>query len=785
MPLFNPGGVTADATLTSKGKQRLITLNLADYPGADPSGSTDSYAAWLLARADAIALAVGGFAPGDGGSANTPGVKIYFAPGTWKFTQPLTLPKANINTGLYLVLANVIWLEGAGSERTIITTDDNSAGHFGAGTATITWDISTPSVRAYNQRISHMTVRAPAVAGTYAIRYQLSSAQPNAALYQAERLEITMEDVIASGSNQFHTDLIWLEGSCWNSRFSYVQSAVHNLSGNANNVNIKPTRLLKTEAYHRSGARCNVTVSTAGVITAITPLTDDWGNTGGYGYTGSPTVAIYGTGTGATATATQSGGSVNAITVTAGGTGYDATTYAVISGGGTENSADPGHSTDFPGVAYSHFHHIAAVRYGSGFPMVLSGRFMESEFRYIFCNGGYAGSVNYDWINCASTKIINPGSEGGLEAVQHRFYGCASMTLETPTNGAGANAVPGGLTWAVGTAVVVGQFTRPTAGKLSANVANNYIFRCTTAGTTHASTEPDWTTAASPSTGSAGTVSDNGVVWTNTGYPASPNCYEFRGRSHHITINHRDVAAGAVTVNGRNIAARLFLVDSSSYDIYAPGLQLTASSSNVYATASASLGEILDLGTNDWFQGMDMAPGNPGSRFQFGTSPYAVPSSVAVMNIPLIAPQNSGSTAAFSGTMTTAQIISAPVEFTATRYRWIVDLTGKTSVLLAIGALSVGGIAATTQLFAALQWCPLVANQIPSVPTWKYLDNSTSSGAGAVDLFTALNYTLGVSAALTAAARTQVGLRLVVYDDGVHTPTANTPSILTAQLLAS
>lgn len=61
---------------------------------------------------------------------------------------------------------------------------------------------------------------------------------------------------------------------------------------------------------------------------------------GGSGYTSAPTVTINDTaGTGATATATVSGGVVTGFTVTAGGSGYVAPSVVITGGGGTNATA--------------------------------------------------------------------------------------------------------------------------------------------------------------------------------------------------------------------------------------------------------------------------------------------------------------------------------------------------------------------------------------------------------------------------------------------------------------
>ena len=75
-----------------------------------------------------------------------------------------------------------------------------------------------------------------------------------------------------------------------------------------------------------SGATATATVS-GGAVDSITVT-----NPGSL-YSGAPTVTINGDGTGATATATVSGGQVTAINITAGGTGYTAATVTITPAG--------------------------------------------------------------------------------------------------------------------------------------------------------------------------------------------------------------------------------------------------------------------------------------------------------------------------------------------------------------------------------------------------------------------------------------------------------------------
>lgn len=89
----------------------------------------------------------------------------------------------------------------------------------------------------------------------------------------------------------------------------------------------------------------------------------------------------------------------------------------------------------------------------------------------------YLGSLNSD-------RKLEADSSPGVD----------NITL-TPTDGIDD--------WVVATSYVVGDRVEPTT-------PNGYVYKCTTAGTSHASTEPTW-----PTTGiGSSTVSDGTAVWT-------------------------------------------------------------------------------------------------------------------------------------------------------------------------------------------------------------------------------------------------------------------------------
>lgn len=81
--------------------------------------------------------------------------------------------------------------------------------------------------------------------------------------------------------------------------------------------------------------------------------------------------------------------------------------------------------------------------------------------------------------------------------------GVDSITL-TPTD-----ALPN---WATATAYSVGDCVQPSSGN-----ENGYRYECTTAGTSHASTEPTW-----PTSGIGTTVTDGTAVWTFKGAKHEP-----------------------------------------------------------------------------------------------------------------------------------------------------------------------------------------------------------------------------------------------------------------------
>ena len=117
------------------------------------------------------------------------------------------------------------------------------------------------------------------------------------------------------------------------------------------------------------------------------------------------------------------------------------------------------------------------------------------------------------WVEDFPNALVNVGRR---YALRRGIPGTAQGIALNSNDVTDETKYPDGRTsfrnWTVNTAVKVGDLVRAVTGGQAGK-----IFMCTTAGTTHASTEPTWPAAPSDANianGSAiATVSDNGVVW--------------------------------------------------------------------------------------------------------------------------------------------------------------------------------------------------------------------------------------------------------------------------------
>lgn len=88
--------------------------------------------------------------------------------------------------------------------------------------------------------------------------------------------------------------------------------------------------------------------------------------------------------------------------------------------------------------------------------------------------------------------------------------------------------------WATGTSYSIGDVVKATSGNTT------IYFHCTTAGTSHASTEPTWDTTA------GNTTADNSVTWTTRTFPNGNECFAAHGRlwcfdSTHTVLQYSDL----------------------------------------------------------------------------------------------------------------------------------------------------------------------------------------------------------------------------------------------------
>lgn len=145
----------------------------------------------LQAGVDAVASAGGG---------------VLHVHGTYTLDAPLVLPRAN-----------AVRLRG---DAPISTTITGSA-EFPPDHGLIEWANET-DVIAHQQSISNMTLIAPDVAGTSAIKYVPESLATVDDQYK-NRLEISLSDLIIEGHNDYHVALVRVAGTLYRSHLSRLR----------------------------------------------------------------------------------------------------------------------------------------------------------------------------------------------------------------------------------------------------------------------------------------------------------------------------------------------------------------------------------------------------------------------------------------------------------------------------------------------------------------------------------------------------------------------------------
>jgi len=150
-----------------------------------------------------------------------------------------------------------------------------------------------------------------------------------------------------------------------------------------------------------------------------------------------------------------------------------------------------------------------------------------------------------------------------------------------------------GRTWVANTAYTVNEYVQPTSPNY------NFAYKCTTAGTSHATTEPTWPTSA------GGTVTDGTAVWTAVAFDYEYELTEEARTAHTIFgknyrknlpvpnrivvqshPSHASQYSGEATISGYDD-----LDDDVQKTHFAPYLRLT-SDAQAKAIAKAMLGKI-------------------------------------------------------------------------------------------------------------------------------------------------------------------------------------------------
>lgn len=149
---------------------------------------------------------------------------------------------------------------------------------------------------------------------------------------------------------------------------------------------------------------------------------------------------------------------------------------------------------------------------GAAWYAPVTGTWVQSEPTFEQCSaalcvlGGDADVDNFLKATRSNVQDLEAAViEQKAKAIRHEFEN-AFLNGETsvdPNQPDGIYKIMKGTAWAVATVYALGVFVVPTAG-----LENGFRYECTTAGTSHASTQPTW-----PTTEGA-TVTDNTVVWT-------------------------------------------------------------------------------------------------------------------------------------------------------------------------------------------------------------------------------------------------------------------------------
>lgn len=116
--------------------------------------------------------------------------------------------------------------------------------------------------------------------------------------------------------------------------------------------------------------------------------------------------------------------------------------------------------------------------------------YLSDSVKVMLLESGYTLALDTDEVKATLTnEVSGTGYSAGGVALGSKTIVYTAANSWSPT-------------WATGTAYVAGDVIRPTSG-------NGRLYVCSTGGTSHASTEPTWTTTLYDEQ-----PSDNGVQWT-------------------------------------------------------------------------------------------------------------------------------------------------------------------------------------------------------------------------------------------------------------------------------
>lgn len=163
-------------------------------------GATDD---WPVIQAAIDAAKVSG-APG------LPSGIVHLLPGECAIAAPLILPRTGTTP------THVVQFEGSGPR----TTRLRGLSTFPSGRALIEWDAAV-STATWHQSIRNLGFLLPSVSGTVGIHYRPNDKSTGAACL-AERLQISLADLLFEGSNQYHQRFVWLEGNVIASSFTRI-----------------------------------------------------------------------------------------------------------------------------------------------------------------------------------------------------------------------------------------------------------------------------------------------------------------------------------------------------------------------------------------------------------------------------------------------------------------------------------------------------------------------------------------------------------------------------------